>query len=218
MSRLSYSRLFLLFFVLFNTNVFAESERSSDEKVITCIACHGEKFQGSQILNAPSLADLSELYLQRQIQNFIDGIRGNHPQDIFGQQMKMSSIVLSDQDIELITAYIVNQSKTQLEQTIDGDLEKGEFVFQHCMSCHGEFAEGDMDIGAPKLSGLNDWYLLRQLLNFKNEIRGSHPEDLFGKQMMEMAQMFNEEMLQDVVAYISKEDFSSQDDKEADKN
>ena len=36
--------------------------------------------------------------------------------------------------------------------------------------------------------------------------------------MMEMAQMFNEEMLQDVVAYISEEDFSSQDDKEADKN
>ena len=26
---------------------------------------------------------------------------------------------------------------------IDGDLEKGEFVFQHCISCHGEFAEGD---------------------------------------------------------------------------
>jgi len=73
-----------------------------------------------------------------------------------------------------------------------------------------------MDIGAPKLSGLNDWYLLRQLLNFKNEIRGSHSENLFGRQMMEMAQMFNEEMLQDVLAYISKEDFSSQDDKEAD--
>ena len=84
------------------------------------------------------------------------------------------------------------------------------------MSCHGEFAEGDMDIGAPKLSGLNDWYLLNQLLNFKNEIRGIHPDDLFGKQMMETAQMFNEEMLKDVVAYISEEDFSSQDDKEAD--
>ena len=70
-----------------------------------------------------------------------------------------------------------------------------------------------MDIGAPKLSGLNDWYLLNQLLNFKNEIRGIHPDDLFGKQMMETAQMFNEEMLKDVVAYISEEDFSSQDDK-----
>ena len=36
------------------------------------------------------------------------------------------------------------------------------------------------------------------------------------EQMMETAQMFNEEMLKDVVAYISEEDFSSQDDKEAD--
>ena len=125
----------------------------------------------------------------------------------------MSVINLSSEDLNEITSYIVNHSKSNLENTVYGDLEKGEFVFQHCMSCHGEFAEGDMDIGAPKLSGLNDWYLLNQLLNFKNEIRGIHPDDLFGKQMMETAQMFNEEMLKDVVAYISEEDFSSQDDK-----
>ena len=80
--------------------------------------------------------------------------------------MTMSVINLSSEDLNEITSYIVNHSKSNLEKTVYGDLEKGEFVFQHCMSCHGEFAEGDMDIGAPKLSGLNDWYLLRSITEF----------------------------------------------------
>ena len=214
-SSIKYTHLFLFFF-LFLASANGNGVESIPEKVRTCVACHGESFQGIRILNAPSLADLSELYLIRQLENFQKGIRGSHPKDIYGQQMTMSAINLSSEDLNEITSYIVNHSKSNLEKTVYGDLEKGEFVFQHCMSCHGEFAEGDMDIGAPKLSGLNDWYLLNQLLNFKNEIRGIHPDDLFGKQMMETAQMFNEEMLKDVVAYISEEDFSSQDDKKAD--
>ena len=41
------------------------------------------------------------------------------------------------------------------------------------------------------------------MINFQKDIRGNHQDDLFGKQMKDMAQMFNEQMLRDVVSYIS---------------
>ena len=205
---LKYFNLILCLF--FITDIYSKNVETIEEKVATCLACHGKGFQGNQILNAPSLADLSELYLERQLENFKSGIRGSHPNDVFGKQMIMSTISLSNEDIKKVAKYIVKNSNSNLKKTVTGNIERGEFVYQHCISCHGEFAEGDMDIGAPKLSGLNDWYLLNQLLNFKNEIRGGHTEDLFGRQMMETAKMFNEEILKDVVAYISEEEFSSQ--------
>ena len=38
-----------------------------------------------------------------------------------------------------------------------------------------------------------DWYLLEELIKFKRGLRGDHPNDLYGAQMMEAAMMFDEE-------------------------
>ena len=95
--------------------------------------------------------------------------------------------------------------------TIQGDIERGEFVFQHCLSCHGEFGEGDEDVRTPRLSGQYDWYLLQELIKFNRGFRGNHPDDLYGAQMMEVAMMFDENMLRDVVAYIATLEITSND-------
>ena len=51
---------------------------------------------------------------------------------------------------------------------------------------------------------MNDWYLARQLQNFKSGVRGVHPEDEYGFQMTSMVQaLADEQAINDVVAYIN---------------
>ena len=50
---------------------------------------------------------------------------------------------------------------------------------------------------------MSDWYLVTQLKNFKQGIRGSHPKDLYGRQMASMAAILaDDQATDDLVAYI----------------
>ena len=72
-----------------------------------CIACHGDKAQGNAQLNAPRLAGQEPWYIARQLKNFVDGVRGSDPRDIFGMQMRPMALTLKgDQDIADIVAFI----------------------------------------------------------------------------------------------------------------
>ena len=63
---------------------------------------------------------------------------------------------------------------------------------------------------APRLAGMNDWYLVRQLQHFREGVRGRHPEDFYGNQMVDMAQILvDDAALRDVTAYIGTLDGSS---------
>ena len=58
-------------------------------------------------------------------------------------------------------------------------------------------------MNAPRLAGISDWYLVTQLKNFKQGIRGAHPQDLYGPQMMSMAAILaDDRATTDLVAYI----------------
>ena len=75
-----------------------------------CGACHGGQAQGNVGLRAPRLAGLDAAYLKLQYQNFAAGIRGSHPDDRLGQQMKMMATMLpSEKDIDDVVAFIVSQ-------------------------------------------------------------------------------------------------------------
>ena len=51
---------------------------------------------------------------------------------------------------------------------------------------------------------MSDWYLLSQLKNFKQGLRGHDPMDLDGRQMGLMVQtLHDDQAMQDVVAYIN---------------
>jgi len=72
-----------------------------------CGACHGGDAQGNTRLNAPRLAGLGSVYLKRQYQNFASGVRGSHPDDWLGQQMKMMATMLaSEKDLDDVIAFI----------------------------------------------------------------------------------------------------------------
>src|SRR6266568_705291 len=85
-----------------------------------------------------------------------------------------------------------------------GDAAAGRPLYAVCAACHGLQAEGNPALNAPKLSGQGDWYLKRQLRNFKQGVRGAHPKDLYGPQMALMAAILaDDQATHDVVAYIN---------------
>jgi cytochrome c oxidase subunit 2 len=60
-----------------------------------CAACHGENAEGIAALNAPANAGQDPWYMTRQLKNFRAGIRGAHPDDTFGAQMRPMAMVLA---------------------------------------------------------------------------------------------------------------------------
>jgi cytochrome c oxidase subunit 2 len=50
---------------------------------------------------------------------------------------------------------------------------------------------------------MSDWYLKRQLQNFKNDIRGVHAQDFYGAQMRSMAKPLTDpDTINDLVDYL----------------
>ncbi len=73
----------------------------------TCRACHGTAGQGTQAVNAPRQAGMSDWYLSTQLKNFKDGVRGRHPRDLYGTQMAMMAQMLKDEtSINDVVAYV----------------------------------------------------------------------------------------------------------------
>lgn len=86
----------------------------------------------------------------------------------------------------------------------EGNAERGKTFFAVCTTCHGANAEGMKEMNAPKLAGQEEWYLIRQLQNFKEGIRGADSRDVYGKQMAPIAQVLpDDQAIEDVAAYLS---------------
>jgi cytochrome c oxidase subunit II len=170
-----------------------------------CAACHGQQGEGLQVLNAPKIAGQEPWYLKRQLQNYKAGLRGAHDDDIYGKQMApMASTLVNDAAIDNVIAHIQTFPDNPSPQTIDGDVSKGQRIYNVCAYCHGKDAEGIQAINAPRMAGMTDWYLASQLKNFNAGIRGEHPQDFYGKQMGFMGRtLHDEKAVNDVVAYIN---------------
>ncbi len=170
-----------------------------------CGACHGPQGQGMQILNAPALAGLDAAYVDRQLRYYRDGVRGTHPDDTVGATMRpIMGALADDEAIRNVAAYVASMPAQPVAETIVGDAARGERLYASCIACHGANAEGIWAVNAPALAGQNDWYLASQLRNFREGTRGSHPMDLYGDQMMMMADVLHsDDDIEDVVAYMN---------------
>ena len=72
-----------------------------------CPVCHGATAKGVWSTNAPRLSNMSDWYMARQLEHFRDGIRGTHPQDFHGAQMRsMAKVLPDDQDVADVLDYI----------------------------------------------------------------------------------------------------------------
>ena len=169
-----------------------------------CKTCHGQKGEGQLQLNAPNLSGQFDWYVVRQLQNFKAGIRGADAKDVYGSQMRPMALTLADDAaIQNVAAYIQTLPVSKPEATLDGNADQGKALYMVCATCHGQKAEGNLALNAPRLNNQQDWYLLRQLQNFKAGIRGKHPQDTYGAQMQAMANtLADEAAMKNVIAYI----------------
>jgi cytochrome c oxidase subunit 2 len=170
-----------------------------------CVACHGAQGEGNQAMNSPKLAGQEDWYLIRQLKAFKEGVRGAATGDMYGAQMRpMATTLADDAAIENVAAYIGTFAATAPVATVKGNADAGKGLYATCAACHGQKAEGNLQMNAPALAGQQDWYLVRQLDNYKKGLRGTHPKDTFGMQMKPMAGMLaTDQAVNDVVAYIN---------------
>jgi cytochrome c oxidase subunit 2 len=170
-----------------------------------CMACHGPSGEGNQSLNAPRLAGQEAWYLRRQLHAFRNGLRGAHEQDTYGAQMRALAATLPDDTaIRNVAAYVETLPGQDPTASVTGDARRGRSLFTTCAACHGRQGQGVWALNAPRLADMSDWYLVRQLHNFRNGIRGYHSQDYYGWQMATMADsLADDRAINDIVAYIN---------------
>jgi cytochrome c oxidase subunit 2 len=193
-------------------------EESESEKVVvgnatkgkalymTCATCHGQKAEGMLALGAPALADQEPYYLKQQLNNFRTKKRGVHEKDVYGSQMVAFAKTLDSDGINDVIAYIKTMPSSTNEVTIEGgDIEQGKNYYNMiCGACHGTGAVGIKALFSPRLVGLQDWYLERQLNNFRAGIRGKEAGDTYGAQMQQIAEAIpDDQTVKDIIAYIN---------------
>lgn len=170
-----------------------------------CMACHGPSGEGNPALNAPRLAGQEAWYLRRQLHSFRNGLRGAHERDTFGAQMRaFASMLPDDAAIRNLAAYVETLPGHAPQATVTGDAERGRSLYLTCGACHGREGQGIWALNAPRLADMSDWYLVRQLQNFQQGIRGAHRRDYYGWQMAVMADSLKDDRsINDIVAYIN---------------
>ncbi len=171
----------------------------------TCVACHGADATGNPALNAPALAGQSADYLARQIGHYQSGVRGADARDTVGRQMQgMAATLASPEAVANVAAYIASLPAGDGGDAGEHDTRNGEVQYNAaCGACHGANAQGNPSLNAPNLASLDEAYLRRQYANFQQGIRGSHPDDKYGRQMQMMSSMLaTDKDLDDVIGFI----------------
>ena len=153
-----------------------------------CAACHGQQGEGIMAMNAPKLAGQEGWYIARQLESYRNGLRGTAGGDAYGAQMRPMAMAVSDPAaVANLIAYVESLPLADSPPTVTGDIAAGRTGYMVCAACHGQKAEGNESMAAPRLAGQNDWYLVRQLHNYRKGLRGYSPKDIYGNQMKPMA-------------------------------
>jgi len=186
--------------------VFAASLVAGKAFYAVCAGCHGFEAEGKRDVGAPKLTGLETEYLARQLRYFEGGIRGGNAADSHGQRMAPFALALTDERaIEDVVGYIQTLAHVRPEPSTSGDTERGRQSYLLCTACHGPNGEGIEQLSSPRLSGLEDWYIVRQLELYRSGLRGSHAEDRYGQQMRPIVDSIQDEQeFADIAAYISE--------------
>lgn len=173
-----------------------------------CSSCHGAQAEGNPALQAPALAGLSADYLSRQLEHFKAGRRGGDPTDNIAAPMRaMAATLVDEQAVQAVSTYLASLPLPAITPSLSGNADQGSRLYQaKCGACHGGKAEGNPAMNSPRLRQQHDSYLQRQVVHFRQGVRGSDPTDRYGKQMKMMAASVNDADLLDVLAYISSLD------------
>lgn len=71
-----------------------------------------------------------------------------------------------------------------------------------CTVCHGAQGNGNPAIQAPKIAGMQPWYLKHELERFRSKLRGTQAGDVSGMEMQPVAMQLNDQAIDAVAAYV----------------
>ena len=91
--------------------------------------------------------------------------------------------------IDNVVAYIKTLPDQPAAPTVKNHGSGGATLYSNCSACHGAAGQGVQATNAPRLKGMSDWYMVTQLKNFRQGVRGAHMKDPYGPQMVSMAAM-----------------------------
>jgi len=74
--------------------------------------------------------------------------------------------------------------------------------FAYCTVCHGANGNGNIAIRAPKIAGIEPWYLKNQFAAFKAGWRGTHANDAPGNEMRPVAAILSDAEVDRLLGYI----------------
>lgn len=180
------------------------SEKKGQLLLETCKACHGANGEGNPSIQAPAIAGLPEWYVISTLKKFKHGIRGAHADDRTGLQMRpMARQLIKEEDLLVVAKTVAHLPKVDRKPSLHGDVTKGKAGYMVCQACHGANGEGNALMKAPPLNQLPDWYIVAQLEKFKSRIRGAHPKDAEGRQMLGIAKDLDQQAMTDIATYIA---------------
>jgi cytochrome c553 len=149
----------------------------------TCGSCHSLDGAGNRI-KFPRLAGQNRAYIVKQLNDFRDGHRQND-----GGQMLEAATELNDTDRGRVADWFANQAAPWPEPTIEppADLTRarqlattGAEGIPACTSCHSAAAPALAGSGivAPRLAGQRDFYIAKQLADFRTGDRDNDPREI----------------------------------------
>ena len=166
--------------------------------VHSCQSCHS---QGQKLL-APSLSGLEDWYIKQQLYKFQQGIRGGASAAKSAQTMHKAANMLSPEQIAFLAQWYSNQTPTPAGMANHDDHSNGKALYkENCAGCH-DSGPGKFFTGSPSLKNLPDWYIIRQIKDFKSGKRGSHPQDDKGLKMAQRVQSLENHQIQDIASFL----------------
>ena len=193
--------------------IFAGSAFADSAKVLfkeKCAQCHGLNAEGNDLLNAPTLASQSSLYISEQLHKFKKGIRGGDAKvDAVASLMSQQAKTLQESEIKLLAQYLSKLDAPKRGGVENESAQRGEKIYQkqaNCISCHGDYGQGNDSMKAPKLNILPAAYIELELKKFAKKQRGlSADKDPHGYLMVKTLKDYalSEKDFKDLATFIS---------------
>ena len=170
------------------------------EKSRICQGCHGVDGNSTDE-QIPKLAGQYEDYISKQLRNYQAGTRSH-------QLMNSMAAAISDEDLADISSYFAHQAKMKGNGSTAS--ERGKLLFlkgniadmvMNCVGCHGASGKGLVPDAPmfPVIGGQHKAYLLKQLIEFKQDDRVNSPNAIMNKTVKSL----NDADLEALAEYLS---------------
>ncbi|HTN93200.1 MAG TPA: c-type cytochrome [Gallionella sp.] len=179
-----------------------------------CAGCHGEKALGMDAMESPRLADIGQIYLIKQLDDYAAGKR-NDPGN--GAVMNDVAKALSEQDRLDVAAYLntleyatepSDLKALEAEGNKIGNAKRGKTIMTRgikplvpaCQDCHGFSGRAQ---NVPAIHHQKYVYLVNQLKRYRDAIRTNDKKIYKDGIMRGIAKKLDDENIADIAAYLT---------------